>query len=86
MKFVYAVLVVSMLGLSSCTTTDAVDAKVALPELVQYDKDYRKAFASELREYCGNPSEGIADKLPKLCTFVRDQLELRKQLKAMKGD
>lgn len=68
--------------LSACGTT-AQQTSISIPAIVEYDQDFRNGFADELDTICGNPTDGVADKLPKSCTFIRDTIELRARLREL---
>lgn len=70
--------------LSACGT-DAQQLTISIPDIVEYDKDFREGFADELDTICGNPVEGIVDQKPKTCTFIRDTIELRARLREIQN-
>lgn len=71
---------IGLLFLTSCASMGP-NLEITVPELTPYDEDFRAVFADELREICGNPTAGVIDPYPKACVFIRDQIELRKQIK-----
>jgi len=76
---VFSILVLAF-ALTACGTS-ARDTTLSIPNIVEYDADFRKEFADELDTICGNPEAGVLDQLPRACTFIRDTLELRARLR-----
>ena len=79
--FTFAFLLMAGLSLAACGSTDAGKMTISIPDIVEYDEDFRIIFADELDTICGNPTDGVVDELPKTCTFVRDTIELRSRLR-----
>lgn len=82
-KLIYTtVAVVAVLGLSGCSLFDSTPQTTFVkPDMVTYNEQFRMDFASELDEICGHPEAGIVDPYPRACTFIRDSLELRRELR-----
>lgn len=77
---------IAILALVGCASdTNLSNGNMTIPDLVNYDKDFRNVFADELIVVCGDEAKGLPPAYPKTCIFVKDQLELRARIKAIKG-
>lgn len=81
MTMIRALPVLLIAGLLSACAAQPQDMSISIPDIIEYDNDFRDSFADELDTICGVPEEGIVDKLPKTCTFIRDTIELRARLR-----
>ena len=77
-------IVFGLLFLTSCADRGP-NLQITVPEIVDYNEDFRSVFAVELGEICGNPTAGVIDPYPKSCVFIRDQIELRKQIREIEN-
>ena len=71
---IIGVVVFLLVGCSS----NLQDPNIVIPDLIEYDRDFRAEFADELDYLCTDFTA-----YPKTCTFIRDSIEHRARIRAL---